>query len=91
VERVACDRLTYSGVDAAKWARVKDVVGRSYGVHIESDRGEASKGGFALRWNYEGSDQTLQIQCVTKPFLVPCGVVNKRINDAAQSAGITGA
>jgi hypothetical protein len=88
---MACDRLTYSGVDASKWARVKDVVSRSYGVNIESDRGEASKGGFGLRWAYEPSDQTLQIQCVTKPFLVPCGVVNKRINDAAESAGITAA
>jgi hypothetical protein len=86
---VACDRLTYSAVDASRWARIKDVVSRNYGVDIESDRGEASKGGFALSWTYEPSDQTLEIQCVTKPFLVPCGVVNKRINDAAESAGIT--
>jgi hypothetical protein len=85
---VACDPLTYSGVDASKWACAKDVVSREYGIRIDSDRGEASKRGFTLKWTYEVGEQTLQIQCSKKPFLVPCGMVNDRINSAADKGGI---
>jgi hypothetical protein len=88
---MACDPLTFSGVDAPKWACAKDTVSREYGIRIESDRGEASKRGFTLRWTYEAGQQTLQIQCSKKPFLVPCGVVNNRINDAAAKCGIAAA
>jgi hypothetical protein len=88
---VACDPLTYSGVDASKWACAKDVVSREYGIRIESDRGEASKRGFTLKWAYEVREQTLQIQCSKKPFLVPCGVVNGRIKNAADKCGIAAA
>jgi hypothetical protein len=86
---VACDPLTYSGVDASKWACAKDTVSREYGMRIESDRGEASKRGFTLKWAYGVEEKTLQIQCSKKPFLVPCGVVNGRIKDAAEKCGIT--
>lgn len=86
--RVACDQLTYSGVNASKWACAKDVVSREYGIRIDSDRGEASKRGFTLRWAYEAGDQTLWIQCSKKPFLIPCGVVNDRIKDAAGRCGL---
>jgi hypothetical protein len=45
--------------------------------------------GFTLKWSYDPSAQTLQIQCTKKPFLVPCGTVNGRIEDAAAKCGIT--
>jgi hypothetical protein len=86
---VACDPLTYSKVDAEKWARAKDAVSREYGIRIESDRGEASKRGFTLNWTYEADKQVLQIQCSEKPFLLPCGVVNDRVNGLAEKCGIT--
>jgi hypothetical protein len=85
---VACDPLAYSDVDAAKWACAMDTVSREYGIRIESESGEASKRGFTLKWAYDAGERTLQIQCSKKPFLVPCGVVNNRINDAAKKCGI---
>jgi hypothetical protein len=88
---VACDPLTYSGVDASKWACAKDVVSREYGIRIASDRGEASERGFKLKWTYDAAERTLQIQCSKKPFLVPCGIVNNRIRDAADKCGLTAA
>lgn len=84
---MSCDPLTYSGVDASKWARVKDLVGREYGIRIESDSGEASKKGFTLNWAYEASEQSLRIQCLEKPFFVPCGAVNNRIKGIAEKLG----
>jgi hypothetical protein len=81
----------YSGVDPSKWACAKDTVSREYGFPIDSDRGEASSRGFTLQWTYDGGEQTLQIQCSKKPFLIPCRVINDRINAAADKCGIAAA
>jgi hypothetical protein len=88
---VACDPLRYSGVDASKWACAKETISSEYGISVESDRGEESKSGFRLTWIYEASAQTLQIQCLDKPFLIPCGVVNNRIGALAEKCGMAAA
>lgn len=86
---MACEPLSYSGVDASKWPSVQDAVSREYGILIASDRGEASKRGFKLKWTYEPSAQTLRIQCLSKPFFVPCETVNNRIKRTAEELGLT--
>jgi hypothetical protein len=91
VGSMACDPLLYSGVDASQWADLRDTIDRQYGIRIDSDRGEASKRGFTLKWAYEPADETLQIQCLEKPFLTPCGVINSFIKGAAQKSGLTSA
>jgi hypothetical protein len=88
---VACDPLNYSGVDSTKWECAKDVVRSEYGISIDSDHGEATERGFTLEWSYDASAEELHIQCTEKPFFVPCGVVNGRINDTAGKCGITAA
>lgn len=88
---MACDPLTYSRVDPSKWACAKDTVSREYGIRIDSDRGEASKRGFTLKWAYEAAEGTLRIECSKKPFLIPCGVINDRINAAAEKCGVEAA
>ena len=85
---MTCDPLVYSDVDALKWACARDVVNTEYGITIDSDRGEASKKGFTLRWIYDTNEKSLEIQCSSKPFLVPCGMVNDRINAAAEKCGV---
>jgi hypothetical protein len=86
---VACDAQTFVGVDASKWALVKEMIGNDYGIRVESDRGEASTHGFTLRWSYDVSARTLEIQCSKKPFFVSCGVINGRIAATADRCGIT--
>jgi hypothetical protein len=88
---VACDPLSYVGIGASEWASVKDAVGQTYGMTVDSDRGEASKRGFTLRWSYDPSGQTLEIQCSQKPFVIPCATVNGRIKQMAEECGITAA
>jgi hypothetical protein len=88
---VACDPLNFSGVDSSMWECAKEVVRGDYGISIDSDQAEASERGFTLKWSYDSSVQTLQIQCTKKPFVVPCGMVNGRIKDAAAKCGITAA
>jgi hypothetical protein len=55
---------------------------------VDSEQGEDSKSGFRLAWSYDPSAQTLEIQCLDKPFIVPCGVVNGRIAGLAEKLGI---
>jgi hypothetical protein len=86
---MACDPLLYSGVDASQWADLRDTIDRQYGIRIDSERGEASKRGFTLKWAYEPGNATLEIRCLKKPFITPCGVVNNYINGAAEKAGLT--
>ena len=88
---MACDSLNYSGVDAAKWACAKDVVSREYGISIDREEGEATKRGFTLQWRYDAGAQTLEVRCSKKPFVVPCGVVNQRIDAAATACGVVAA
>src|SRR4051795_4594736 len=86
---VACDPLSYSGVDELQWASLKETIGREYGISIDSARGEASKRGFTLKWAYEPGEETLEIQCLQKPFITPCAVVNSYINSAAEKSGLS--
>jgi len=88
---VACDQLLYADVDGSKWARVKDAVGRAYGMTIDSERGQAARRGFTLKWTYDPTAQTLQIQCSKKPFFVSCRKVNDRIKHMAEECEITAA
>ena len=86
-----CDTLTYSDVDGTMWACAKEMAGREYGIRIEADQGEASRRGFTLKWTYEASEATLQIQCSRKPFFVSCDKVNNRIKGAAEKCGLSAA
>jgi hypothetical protein len=85
---MACDTLHYSGVDNAKWNAAREAVSREYGMDIGSEQGEDSKKGFRLRWSYDAQAQTLEIQCIDKPRLIPCGIVSNRINALADGCGI---
>jgi hypothetical protein len=87
---VACDPLEYSAVDAAKWAAIKETIDSRYGIRIDTNQGEASKKGFTLKWAYEPGEGALRIQCLEKPFIVPCSVVNNYISGAAEKSGLNG-
>jgi hypothetical protein len=84
---MACDPQLFSGVDAATLASIKDSLKREYGFSIDADMGEQTHRGFTFEWAYEASEQSLRIQCVGKPLLVPCGVINNRINELAAKSG----
>ncbi|HEX6459299.1 MAG TPA: hypothetical protein VF032_10320 [Thermoleophilaceae bacterium] len=85
---MACDPLRFGRVDASKWSAAKEMLSSEYGISIDTERGEQAHRGFTLAWTYEPSAQTLEIQCRAKPFLIPCGVVNSRIDSLAERCGI---
>ena len=65
------------------WERVRDLIGQEYDIAVERETGEASKRGFTIEWAYDADNQMLEVRCTRKPFLVPCGTVNKHIDDLA--------
>jgi hypothetical protein len=86
---MACDPLRFSGVGREQWDAARETISHEYGLHIESEQGEESKSRFRLRWAYDPDARTLEIQCLDKPFVFPCGVVNGRINALAKDCGVT--
>jgi hypothetical protein len=85
---MSCDPLLFSGVDAPTLARIKDSLSTAYGVRVDSDRGEQTVRGFTFEWEYDAGEQTLRIHCLRKPLLVPCGVINGRIDELARKSGV---
>jgi len=88
---LACELLTYSDVDDSMWGRVRDLIGKEYGIAVERDAGEASKRGFTIEWAYDAGKQMLEVRCTNKPFLVPCGTVNKHIEGLAAQCRVAAA
>ena len=68
VVQMACDPLSYAGVDASKWETLRGTIEDKYGIRIDSEEGDAKERGFSLRWAYDSSAETLEIQCLEKPF-----------------------
>jgi len=84
-----CDPLVFSGVDEEKLASIKDSLGQQYGVSVDSDKGEQTVRGFTFEWSYAAEQQLLRIQCTGKPMLIPCSVINGRIDDLAKKSGVS--
>jgi hypothetical protein len=57
------------------------------GITISSDSGTASKSGFKVSWNYNRAGSSLTIQCLDKPFIVPCSLVKSTIKSTVQDCG----
>jgi hypothetical protein len=76
---------------ASRRGRPRPLPRTAYGVSIESDQREATERGFTLKWSYDANAEQLQIECTKKPFVVPCGMVSGRIEDAAGKCGILAA
>ena len=85
---MACEALSFSGVDPSLWAGLKHEIETRYGITIDSERGQDSSRGFTVRWDYDADQESLEIQCLEKPLIAPCSVVNGYISSAAQKVGL---
>ena len=74
----ACEELVFSAVDRPHFDRIVTKA-QSAGIPISGDVGEAGRNGFTVRWEYAERDNTLRIQCVDSPMLVPCSVIRARL------------
>jgi len=55
------------------------------GIDITGNSGTASRDGIEITWNFDPTAQTLIIQCIAAPPLVPCGMINTKIRSLVDS------
>jgi hypothetical protein len=80
----ACAMLSYNGVTPTAWQCGISSAAR-YGVTITTNAGSATASGFTIAWNYDPTARTLSIQCTDGPLLVPCWLINRKINEAVEA------
>ena len=47
--------------------------------------GQATHMGVTIRWAYDPSAKTLAVQCTESPMLLPCALINSKIQQAVSS------
>ncbi len=49
------------------------------------DAGTVKQSGVAVRWEYKPDEQALYVQCTEAPMLLPCTMINTRIQEVIAS------
>jgi hypothetical protein len=81
------DTHQFSGIDAAKWTRIKDQVKAKVGVTISGDVGEASSKGIEISWSYNATTLNLTITVVKTSWYDPSiSVIDTNIEQLVASA-----
>ena len=75
-----CPEQTFDGITAEKWQILKAKATEN-GIALNSDTGQASQQGFTFSWKYDAASATLTIQCLDRPFWVPCGLIESKVQD----------
>ena len=55
------------------------------GLSGQGDSGEAKHSGVTVRWEYRADEQALYVQCTEAPMLLPCTMINTRIQEVIGS------
>ncbi len=75
-----CDVQGFVNVTPIMFAKlVKEVA--NVGLVLSGTSGRAEIHACTLEWNYNEATQTLTLQCIAKPFYIPCETVNKQIRE----------
>ena len=80
---MACDPITVPGITrmhAAKFLEQGARIGLP-GLAEQGDRGEATHSGVTVRWEFDEAAGTLTVQCTKSPMLLPCSMINTRIQE----------
>ena len=51
----------------------------------QGDSGEAKQSGVTVRWEYRPDEKALYVQCTEAPMLLPCTMINTRIQEVIAS------
>jgi len=74
----SCEELVFTAVNRPHFDRIVNQA-QSAGIPINGDMGEAGRNGFTVKWAFAEHDNTLRIQCVDSPMLVPCTVISAKL------------
>jgi hypothetical protein len=78
---MSCATQTFTGVSQARFnCLVQKAQGE--GINITGNIGQVTSDGLTIRWSFNPVAQTLELQCMGKPFFLSCGIVNGKLHDA---------
>lgn len=75
----ACAVQTFSNITQDTMNCLEEAA-RAQGYPVTGNSGSITDEGFTIAWNYNPSNETLQIQCTDSPWIVPCSTINGRIH-----------
>jgi len=81
--------ISFSKITRRKYLAVRARIhAQADATSICGDTGTASGFGYSAQWTYSEPDQTLSIQCTSKPFFVPEGLVIAKIQALVESVDL---
>jgi hypothetical protein len=82
---MACRALTFKDISRVRFQAIRARINAQADLTLAGDSGTAVGSGFTAQFNYSEQEQTLTIQCLSKPFLVPESLVNDKIQSLVES------
>ncbi|HEU0302550.1 MAG TPA: hypothetical protein VFR37_24030 [Longimicrobium sp.] len=88
---MACSALSFTGVTPGVMSCcVKAASARGASIPDPPPAsGEAVVGSFTFTWTYDTGAQTATVQCIKKPFYVPCAILNSALRSTVKGCGGT--
>jgi hypothetical protein len=80
----SCATQTFTNITQSKFDCLVQKAAAS-DIIISGNQGEATKSGITIRWLFDPASQTLELQCLSSPFFISCGVINGKLNDLVSS------
>jgi len=87
----ACSPLVFNNITISQFQSLAQAVAARYHIMPSGTVGTASSQGFTLAWDFNGTANTLTIQCMAHPAIFPCSLINSDIKAVASSLGLTAA
>ena len=79
-QNAACPVQNFGGITDAQWLCLQQKAAEA-GIAIHGTVGQATEQGVTIGWNYDATAQTLELACLSKPFLYPCSMINAKLRE----------
>jgi hypothetical protein len=83
---MALPSQTFTNIIPERFEALAAKVQRAIGVTVSGNIGTATQKGYTLTWTYDQVAETLTIQCLKKPLIVPAEAVQGKIRSLMESA-----
>ena len=79
----ACAALVFQDITPEVWGHIVQALGED--VATVADSGTAVQMGVTISWNRDADAAQLTIQCLAKPFIVSCAMVESHVKGMVQA------
>ena len=79
----ACAELVFENITPEVWGHIVQALGED--VATVADSGTAVQMGVTISWNRDPDAGQLTIQCLAKPFIVSCAMVESHVKGMVQA------